>query len=55
MNDTAPQAVKQQRLADLEALRRQLVEMAVRTIRPVSTERERRQEVRGPVLVIRGK
>jgi hypothetical protein len=54
MNDAAPQT-KQQRLADLEALRRQLVEMAVRTKRAGRTEREQRQQLGGPVLVIRGK
>jgi primosomal protein N'' len=42
-------------LANLKALHQQLDEMAVRTKQPDSTEREQRQEIRGPVLVIRGK
>lgn len=54
MSDAAPQA-KQQCFADLETLHRQLEELAARTKRPASIERAQRQEVQGPVLVIRGK
>ena len=54
MIDTAPQA-KQQPLANLEALHKQLQELAARSKRPGNTPREQRQEVSGPVLVIRGK
>jgi hypothetical protein len=53
MIDAAPQS-KQQRLANLEALHRQLEELAARSKRPGS-EREQHQELQGPVLVIRGK
>jgi hypothetical protein len=54
MNDAIPQ-IKQQPVANLDALHRQLKEMAVRTKDTGSTEREQRQEIRGPVLVIGGK
>ena len=54
MIDTAPQP-KEHRLANLEALHKQLDELAARSKRPSSTEREQRQEVSGPVLGIRGK
>jgi hypothetical protein len=54
MSDAIPQA-KQQHFANLNVLHRQLEEMAVRTRRPGSNERERRQEVQEPVLIIRGK
>ena len=54
MIDAVPQA-KEQRLASLEALHKQLEELAARSKRPGSTERGQHQEVSGPVLVIRGK
>jgi hypothetical protein len=54
MNEAVPQT-KQQVFANLEALHRQLEEMAVGTKRPCHSERDQRQEVRQPVLVIRGK
>ena len=49
----APPQAKEQRLANLEALHKQLEELAAKSNRPGSTEREQRQET--PVLVIRGK
>ena len=54
MIDAAPQS-KEQRLANLDALHKQLEELVARSKRPGSTEGEQHQEVRGPVLVIRGK
>jgi hypothetical protein len=53
MSDAIPQATPQP-LANLDALHRQLEEMVTRTKEP-GTERNQRQEVEGPVLVIRGK
>jgi len=54
MNESAPQ-VKQQIIANLQALHRQMEEMAVRIKRPDRTERKEHREITGPVLVIRGK
>jgi hypothetical protein len=54
MIDAAPQ-VKEKRLANLEALHKQLQELAARSKRPGNTERGQRHEVQGTVLVIRGK
>jgi hypothetical protein len=54
MSQTFP-TTADQRLANLKALHKQLEEMAGRTKQPGSTQREQRPEVRGPVLVIRGK
>ena len=54
MSDAAPPATEQP-LADLVTLHKQLEELATRTKRPSSAERERRQQVEGPVLIIRGK
>jgi hypothetical protein len=53
MTETKPQ-VKNQLPANVTALHRQLEEMAARTKGSRSTT-DRRQEVQGPVLVIRGK
>ena len=52
MSDATPQTT-QQHFADLDALHRQLEEMAVRTKR-LGTGREQRQ-FEEPLLVIRGK
>ena len=51
MSETATQ-LKEQRLANLAILHRQLEEMATRT-KPVCNERQ--HEMQEPVLVIRGK
>ena len=53
MSQTSP-STADQRLANLKALHQQLEEIAVSTRRPDGTEREQRQEIQGPVLVIRG-
>ena len=54
MNETAIKN-NQQVFFDLNALRRELEEMAVKTKKPDNSERRKRREVQGPVLVIRGK
>ena len=54
MSNAIPQ-VQQRCFANLDVLRKGLEEMAIKTTRPDHTEREQRQEVQGPVLVIRGK
>jgi hypothetical protein len=54
MNETAVKN-NQQVFFDLKALRRELEEMAVKTKKPDNSERRERQEVQGPVLVIRGR
>jgi hypothetical protein len=51
----AAQQTKPQIYANLEALHRQLEEMTVKMKRPGNTEQDQRQEVRGPVMVFRGK
>ena len=51
MSETKPQA-KDRLPANMTALHRQLEEMAART---KAKPTDRRQEVQGPVLVIRGK
>jgi hypothetical protein len=52
MIDAAPQ-VKEKCRANLEALHKQLEELAARSKRPGS-ERESHQDLQGPVLVIQG-
>lgn len=54
MSNAIPQA-QQRCFANLNALRKELEEMAARTKPPASAEREQRQEVQGLVLVIRAK
>jgi hypothetical protein len=54
MSGPAPQA-KQQCLANLAILQKQLEELAAGTKRPGSQERDQREEAKGPLLIIRGK
>ena len=54
MTEVAPQ-VPQRVYADLEALHRQMEEMATKTKRANNNEQKPRHEASGPVLVIRGK
>ena len=53
MNESAPQV--KQVFANLQALQREMEEMAVRSKQPDRTERKEHREIRGPVMVIRGK
>jgi ABC-type Zn uptake system ZnuABC Zn-binding protein ZnuA len=54
MIEAAPQA-KEQRLANLEALHKQLGELAAKKKSSVPTAKQRPVVVEGPVLVVRGK
>ena len=54
MNESAPQ-IKQQVFANLQALQKEMEEMAVKSKQTDRTERKELQEIRGPVMVIRGK
>jgi hypothetical protein len=55
MSDTKTPQIKQQCFADLEALHRQLREMAAKTERLHAAQRRQQQHSHRAVLVIRGK